>query len=232
MDATPRARILLVDDDPGLSASLQDALETKGYSVDLASGADGGYAIVKRGSIDLLLLDLQLPGVSGQRLIEIVSQGTSGAPPVPIIVMSGNGQEEDKAKALRGGADDYLVKPFAIRELGARIEALLRRARRPRGIQQPVLAFGNLRLNVSSREVRAAGREARLTELECEILSRLIERQGGLVVYRVLAAALSQRFRVVSAANLQFHAMNLRRKLGAAGGSIRTVRGLGLRIVA
>ena len=222
---TKAATILIVDDDPGVAELLGPALKEAGYKVRTAASADQAFAVLTGDMVDLLLLDYQLPGISGLKLLEILKQDPRTAG-LPVIMQTTRGAEADKVAGLKTGADDYLAKPFSIKELLARVEALLRRARH-QGRTGRVMEAAGIRVDLDSREVTAKGKMAELTGIEFDLLVRLIQRPGQVLTYQILSEALSEGSRIMTSENLYSHVKNLRRKLGPGGERIETVYGVG-----
>ncbi|CCO08798.1 response regulator transcription factor [Desulforamulus hydrothermalis] len=160
------ARILVIDDDPKITAMLQRALTYEGYRVEVANDGYTGLAMAKDNPPDLLILDIMLPGPDGWEICQRFRQENV----IPILILSARDEVESKVKGLNLGADDYLGKPFALAELLARIQALLRR----QGNQGRVIQFSGLKLDPETREVRRAGRPLCLTAREFDLLYLLL----------------------------------------------------------
>ncbi|MBI3548460.1 MAG: response regulator transcription factor [Elusimicrobia bacterium] len=224
------ASILVVDDDPTIVDVLEPALQGAGYSVRTARTADQAFGSLTGGVIDLILLDLELPGISGLELLKIVRRHPAMSK-VPVLMMTMHGKVQEKVAGLETGADDYLVKPFAIKELLARVAALLRRSRHG-GDPEGAFEVGDIRLDFGSREVAAKGKAIDLTPMEFELLARLMQRKGLVLSYQTLSETLSEGNKIMTSDNLQTHVKNIRRKLGAAGDRIETVHGIGYKLKA
>ena len=156
-------RIAVVDDDMDIGNMLQEVLERAGYGVLRAYSGTEALLLLERQRPDLVLLDLMLPGLSGEAVLPHLAG-------VPVIVLSARGEVQDKVSLLLEGAADYMTKPFDTRELLARIAVQLRRGE----AASPLLRHGPLALDVNARTVRVAGREARLTRTEFAILKLLL----------------------------------------------------------
>jgi two-component system, OmpR family, alkaline phosphatase synthesis response regulator PhoP len=176
--AAPRARLLLVEDEPALVLTLVDRLRAERYEVEAVG--DGERALERLGqlSFDLVLLDLMLPGRDGYEVCrEIRARGSS----VPVLMLTARAQVVDRVVGLKLGADDYLVKPFDLAELLARVEALLRRAR-PAGTRgEGTYAFGDVRVDFRRAEVTRQGHPVALSGLEWKLLTYFIEHRGALL---------------------------------------------------
>jgi two-component system response regulator PrrA len=215
--------VLVVDDDPGIREALDRALRLEGFVVVLA--VDGESAIEQAGSDlpHLMVLDIGLPGISG---IEVIERLRRDGREVPILVLSARDEVADRVAGLRAGADDYLVKPFELDELVARLHALLRR--RPEGSNAPLQA-GPLRMDPVRHQVTVDGKQLELTAREFDLLE-VLARHPGIVLSRgqLLEQVWGYTFEVDGNVVDQFVSY-LRRKIEAAGGPklIHTVRGVG-----
>src|SRR5437868_13122945 len=163
-------RILVVEDDSAIRQGVVDALEFAGYETLQAANGIDGLAQALRASFDLLLLDLILPGKSG---FEILKATREARPTLPIIILTARGEEADRVQGLGLGADDYVVKPFSVRELLARVEAVLRRSpERPSAVNKLDLDCGTV--DFERREIRYTnGKRGELSEREIQLLSYL-----------------------------------------------------------
>jgi len=223
----PRRRVLVVEDDPAIRRAVVDALRFEGYEPIEEATFAGGRDAALRASVDLVLLDLVLPGGDGLALLADVRLAQ---PTLPIIILTARGDEADRIAGLRLGADDYLVKPFGIGELLARVAAVLRRsAERPLAVDR--IDFAGGAVDLARGQVLLAGGAARaLSEKETEVLAYLA--RAGRVVSR---AELLERVwklppHAVSTRTIDMTIMRLREKLGDEGAEPRvvlTVRGKG-----
>lgn len=219
------ASVLLVDDDRGILESLEPTLAHAGYSVRCARTADQAFAHMNGGVVDLVILDVELPGLSGIELLKIVRRHPKFSR-VPVLMLTMHGRDSEKVTGLRTGADDYLVKPFSLKELMARVEALLRRSRHD-GRPQSVLEAGGIRIDMDSREITSHDDPVELTPMEFALLTRFIERKGLVFTYQALSETLSEGARIMTSDNVHAHVKNLRRKLGKSGELIENVHGIG-----
>jgi two-component system KDP operon response regulator KdpE len=178
--AEPVATILVVEDDPALQRFLRVTLETQAYQVFVAGTAAEGLMRAARDRADLVVLDLGLPDLDGVDVLRRLREWTA----VPVIVVSARGKEQDKVVALDAGADDYLTKPFGVGELLARVRAgLRRRAAADSQTGEPVFTSGGLRVDLSSREVTAAGERVHLTPIEFRLLAALVKHPGRVLTH-------------------------------------------------
>ncbi len=167
-------RVLIVEDDKAIAALLRDNLEFEGFAVEWSETGADALQKAKRFSPDLVLLDLMLPGIDGH---ELCRKFVSGREPVPVIILTARGQKEDRVRGLTLGADDYIVKPFALEELLLRVNAVLRRTKRR--VQE--LKVGNVTVDFTRLRASKGNRELVLTDREFEILRYLTERAGTIV---------------------------------------------------
>jgi DNA-binding response OmpR family regulator len=168
-------RILLVEDHELLRESLHNGLTSLGYAVDATGDGEEGMWHALHESYDLLILDIMVPKVTG---LEILSKVREAGKDVPVLMLTARDGVEDRVDGLDRGADDYLVKPFAVAELLARVRALIRRRH---GATQPVLVLGDLRLDTVGRTVHRGGNEITLTRREFALLEYLASRSGSVV---------------------------------------------------
>jgi DNA-binding response OmpR family regulator len=163
-------KILVIEDDPSILRGLQLNLGMEGYLVRSAIDGETGLVLAAEEKPDLVLVDVMLPRMDG---LEVVRQLRREDPDLPVLILSAKGQESDKVAGLQLGADDYLVKPFGLKELLARIDALLRRrrARGETGPQRAVKRAGDVELDLDARKARAQGRELELTSREFDLLA-------------------------------------------------------------
>ena len=222
-----KGTVLIVDDDASIAKLVRTVLRQGGYSAEHVESAEKALGRLAEAGFDLLLLDINMGGMSGLKLLEILKQDprTSG---LPVILMTVKKEENTKVSALLGGADDYLVKPFSYKELLARVEALLRRVQRGGALPNALEAAG-VTVDFDRRQVSAGGKPVELTRGEFELLSALMRAQGKVVSYRELEDALARGAKVVTSATLYVHVNNLRKKLGAKADRIATVHGVGYR---
>lgn len=164
------ARVLVVEDNQNLAEGLRTNLEFEGHQVELARDGTGGLIRARTRSHDLIVLDLMLPGMDGFRVLEgLRADGVA----TPVLVLTARGDEADKVRGLRGGADDYVTKPFSLEELTARIRAVLRRT--APGEQAPSrLTFADLELDEETHEVYRAGKRVQLSPTEFKLLRYLM----------------------------------------------------------
>jgi len=166
------ASILIVEDDPAMLRGLKDNFESRGFRVRTASDGEAGLQAALAAEADVVLLDVMLPGVNGYEICRAVRERGIQA---PIIMLTAKGQEDDIVLGLNLGADDYVTKPFSIRELLARVSAHVRRRRAE---AEAVLCFGNCRLDLTTRKLSRDGAEVQLTAKEFRLLAHLAAHRG------------------------------------------------------
>lgn len=214
--------IAVIEDDQDIGNALETFLAKEGYAVKRAySGTEALYLLQKE-NLDLILLDLMLPGISGEEVLK----STGG---IPVIAVSAKADTDDKISVLMAGAADYVTKPFDFGELSARIAVQLRKKE---GAARGIFSFGKLVLNASKREVKMDGREVKLTKTEYAILKTLLGEPDKVFVKSCLLDAVNEYTPDGDESSLNVHVSNLRKKLAAAGGVnyIETVWGIGYKM--
>ena len=211
--------IAVIEDDLPIGNLLQEVLEKQGYAVRRAYSGTEALYLLERGKPDLALLDLMLPGLSGEEVLPHLAG-------VPVIVLSAKAGVEDKVRLLLGGAADYLTKPFQIPELLARIQVRLRERETARS---PVLRWEKLALDETGRQVAVEGVPVHLTRTEYALLKLLLEHQGRAVAKSVILDSISRDTPDCTESSLKQHVSNLRKKLrdAGAGDCIQSVWGIG-----
>jgi two-component system alkaline phosphatase synthesis response regulator PhoP len=226
------ARILLVEDEPGLVMTLTDLLGAEGYEVESATDGPAGLSKALKGKFDLIVLDVMLPGKSGLEVCrELRQQGND----VAVLMLTAKTQLYDRVVGLKLGADDYLTKPFEPPELLARIEALLRRIKHDKLPPVTRFQFGNVDIDFERSEVHKDGVELNLAAKELELLRYLIDRRGNVVSRDELLEAVWEYQPGVSSRTIDVHVAWLRQKLEDKPQTprhIHTVRGVGYRFAA
>ena len=216
-------QILIIDDDETIGNLEQEVLEREGYAVLRAYSGTEALLLLKSSHPDLILLDLMLPGLSGEEVLPHIKN-------IPVIVVSAKVAVQDKVDLLLGGAADYLTKPFDAKELLARVAVRLREA--ARSPLAAVYTCGALTLDASSREVRANGIPVQLTRTEYAILKLLMQNPGQVLAKSVLLDRISADTPDCTESSLKTHISNLRGKLREAAGRdyVEAVWGIGFRL--
>jgi len=239
---TKPVRILIVDDERDLVSTLAYNLERDGF---ITSTAETGKAALERageGSVpDLIILDLMLPDISGFEVCRRLRQ-SDRTRAVPVIMLTAKGEEIDRVVGFEVGADDYVTKPFSVRELLLRVKAVLRRAESTppslpaidastsSEVVAPVVEFGRLRVDAPGHRVWVDGEEVRLTALEFRLLSTFLARKGRVQTREVLLTDVWGIEAEVTTRTVDTHVKRLREKLGEAGNYVETLRGVGYRM--
>ena len=220
--------VLLVEDEADLAATLEYNLQREGYRVRVAP--DGRTALAELAQDpppDAVLLDLMLPDVSGTEICKHLREHERTRD-IPVIMLTAKGAEIDRVVGFELGADDYVVKPFSVRELLLRVRALLRRAERPSG-EANMVAFERLRLDREAHRVWVDEQEVNLTALEFRLLYAFISRRGRVQTRDALLSDVWGIEADVTTRTVDTHVKRLREKLGDAGSYIETLRGVGYR---
>jgi len=219
-------RILIVEDEEALTLLLRYNLETAGYEVETVARGDDADLRLKEASPDLVILDWMLPGLSGIELCRRL-RGRPETRQLPIIMLTARGEESERVRGLSTGADDYIVKPFSLPELIARVSALLRRAAPERVAD--VLSFGEIEIDRERKRVVRAGRAVDLGPTEYRLLEFLMQRPGRVFSREQLLDGVWGSDIFIDERTVDVHVGRLRKALnrGHAGDPIRTVRGSG-----
>jgi two-component system, OmpR family, alkaline phosphatase synthesis response regulator PhoP len=204
-------RVLVVEDNADLAFAVTTALQSEGFDVAVAGTGPDGVARARERDAELIILDLMLPGFDGYRVIRTLrAEGIE----TPILVLTARGEEADKVKGLRLGADDYVTKPFGAMELLARVEALLRRSRLTAPAPATVLDhFGDVEVNRMARTVKRDGEAVALTPKEFDLLVALMDRAGTVASRSELLSAVWGYQQDVSTRTVDIHVSELRAKL-------------------
>jgi two-component system response regulator MprA len=216
-------RILVVDDDPAVRSSLDRALRLEGYEVETAADGPAALQVLSLGSPDAVVLDLGLPGLDG---LAVCRRLRSAGDDTPVLMLTARDAVDDRVQGLDAGADDYLVKPFALAELLARLRALLRRRS---GAEGEVLRFGDLSLDLGTREARRGDRLFTLTRIEFDLLELLLRHPRQVLTRDVILDRVWGYTFDSGTNSLAVYVGYLRRKTEADGESryLHTVRGVG-----
>jgi two-component system phosphate regulon response regulator PhoB len=221
-----KANILIVEDEEALSLLLRYNLEAEGYAVETVVRGDEADLLLKEHAPDLIILDWMLPGLSGIELCRRL-RARAETKRLPIIMLTARGEESERVRGLATGADDYIVKPFSVPELSARVRALLRRALPERVAD--VLSFGDLEVDREKRRVSRAGRAIDLGPTEYRLLEFLMERPGRVFSREQLLNGVWGSQIYIDERTVDVHVGRLRKALnrGHTTDPIRTVRGAG-----
>jgi two-component system, OmpR family, response regulator len=215
-------RVLLIEDDKVLGAAVRDQIAADGHSVDWSTRLDTASDHLAVAAYDLILLDLMLPDGRG---VPFLRRLRSRGDVSPVIILTALDQISDRIEGLNAGADDYLVKPFDLAELSARIGAV---ARRYSGNPNPLVTIGDLEVDLAARSVRCKGRAVPLTAKEWVLFEAFVQRPGQLLSKTQLEARLYSFDSEIESNTIEVHVSRLRKKLGRD--IIETVRGMGYRL--
>lgn len=213
------AEIMIIDDDTYISDMLCEALQGEGYAVSRAYSGTEAIMLLSARKPDLILLDLMLPGLSGEKLIKRIND-------IPVIVVSAKAATSDKVELLLGGAADYITKPFDINELLARITVQLRKSR---SVSEGVIKCGKLQLDTDSHAVKYSDKDIKLTRTEYAILKLLMQNEGQVVAKLTILDKISDDTPDCTEDSLKIHVHNLRKKLKAVSDTdfISAIWGIG-----
>ena len=221
-------QILVVDDEPDILSVLVYHLSREGYQVKTAVNGQGALKAAEADRPDLIILDLMLPGMDGYEVLSrLRSDERLGS--IPVILLTALVEEEERVKGFEVGADDYIAKPFSARELGLRVEALLRRSKADPVSANRRLTVGPIALDREAHRAFVDDEEVELTPLEYRLLEILIQRRGRVQDRRQLLQAVWDTNAAIETRTVDMHVGRLRMKLGAAASLIETVRGVGYR---
>lgn len=222
-------KVLIVEDERDLAELLAYNLEKEGYQALVASTGIEGLEIARRELPDLMLLDLMLPGMMGTEVCSSLrhSEKTRG---IPVLMLTARGDEIDRVVGFEMGADDYIVKPFSMRELMLRIRAILRRSGQESGAAERQVTAGPIVIDCGSHRVTIAGAEVELTSTEYKLLLYLAEHRGRVMQRELLLQDVWGYNFVGDTRTVDTHVTRLRNKLGDAGEMIKTVRGFGYKL--
>jgi Response regulators consisting of a CheY-like receiver domain and a winged-helix DNA-binding domain len=214
-------RILVVEDNAVLARGLTDLLKGNGYAVDRVGDGASAIAVTASERFDLVILDLNLPEVDGIEVLRAIRSRPDGP---GILILSARDALEDRVRGLDLGADDYMIKPFDVGELEARVRTILRRQA---GLKATVLSFGDVTLEMNSRTFSAHGRTLDLPAREASLLETLFLRAGKVVSKQAIIESLASFDDDLSPNAIEQYVSRLRRRLAPHGLTVRTARGIG-----
>ena len=220
-------RVLVVEDEPDLRSTLEFNLKSENYKVTTASDGESALAEISKNIPDLILLDLMLPDMSGLEICKKI-RGESFSDKVSIIMLTAKGEEVDRVVGFELGADDYVVKPFSVRELMLRVSSILKRSKEKASNDEKIV-IGDIEINLASHRVFISGIEVELTAKEFELLKYLTERNGRIQTRELLLEHVWGYNNSVTTRTVDTHIKRLRSKIGEVGTRIETVRGVGYR---
>ncbi len=202
-------RILIIEDEPNLALGLRANLEVEGYDVSVAESGEAALHSADAGRLDLVILDLMLPGIDG---FEVLSRLRARGVDAPVLILSARADEIDKVRGFRAGADDYVTKPFGVMELLLRVQALLRRSS-PESPSRQAWRFGDIEVDAERRSVLRAREEVALTPRAFELLLALLANAGAVMARHELLRTVWGYDSSVTTRTVDAHVAELRRKL-------------------
>lgn len=223
----PNDKLLIVDDDIDTLELLQLALEKEGYQCRIASKGIDALETLSKNPVDLLILDVMLPDMSGLEVCKKIKQDKKWAS-LPIILLTGRTGDNDKVVGLELGAEDYIVKPYNYKEVSLRIQKILKRTK-PQPAAQEILRSGELKIDIQRHAVTAGTDEVALTPLEFKLLITLMQKKGVVLSRDQLLENIWDISAEVTTRTIDVCIKRLREKLGDLRGHIETVRGFGYR---
>ena len=219
-------KILIIEDEPDIRKNLEYNLSREGYSVLTAASIAEAEQLIYSNNLSLVLLDLMLPDGSGLELCKKMKSDPD-MQNLPIIILTAKDDEVDKVVGFELGADDYVTKPFSVRELILRIKAVLKRGDNKKDIVEIDRQFGDLKIDIDSHEVYVDGDLVNLTALEFKLLIQLVDRRGRVQSRDQLLADVWGYSAEVTTRTVDTHIKRLREKLGTMGKYVQTIRGVG-----
>ena len=219
-------KILIIEDEPDIRKNLEYNLSREGYSVLTAASIAEAEQLIYSNNLSLILLDLMLPDGSGLDLCKKMKSDPD-VQNLPIIILTAKDDEVDKVVGFELGADDYVTKPFSVRELILRIKAVLKRGDNKKDIVEIDRQFGDLKIDIDSHEVYVDAELVNLTALEFKLLIQLVDRRGRVQSREQLLADVWGYSAEVTTRTVDTHIKRLREKLGSMGKYVQTIRGVG-----
>ena len=219
-------KILVIEDEPDIRRNLEHNLSREGFSVSAAASISEASTLLASTDYNLILLDLMLPDGSGLDLCKSI-KSNSDTESIPIIILTAKDDEVDKVVGFELGADDYVTKPFSVRELILRVKAVLKRGSKKKEIVEVVRQFGDLKIDVDSHEVHVDDTKINLTALEFRLLRQLVDTRGRVQSRDQLLSEVWGYSAEVTTRTVDTHVKRLREKLGPMGKYVQTIRGVG-----
>ena len=219
-------KILIIEDEPDIRRNLEYNLSREGFSISTAASISEANTLLASTDYNLILLDLMLPDGSGLDLCKSI-KSNSDTESIPIIILTAKDDEVDKVVGFELGADDYVTKPFSVRELILRVKAVLKRGSKKKEIVEVVRQFGDLKIDVDSHEVHVDDTKINLTALEFRLLRQLVDTRGRVQSRDQLLSDVWGYSAEVTTRTVDTHVKRLREKLGAMGKYVHTIRGVG-----
>jgi two-component system phosphate regulon response regulator PhoB len=219
-------KILVIEDEPDIRRNLEYNLSREGFSISTAASISEANTLLASTDYNLILLDLMLPDGSGLDLCKSI-KSNSDTESIPIIILTAKDDEVDKVIGFELGADDYVTKPFSVRELILRVKAVLKRGSKKKEIVEVVRQFGDIKIDVDSHEVHVDDTKINLTALEFRLLRQLVDTRGRVQSRDQLLSDVWGYSAEVTTRTVDTHVKRLREKLGPMGKYVHTIRGVG-----
>ena len=219
-------KILVIEDEPDIRRNLEYNISREGFNVITAGSLSEAEEVINSNSLSLILLDLMLPDGSGLDLCKKF-KSNSKTESIPIIILTAKDDEVDKVVGFELGADDYVTKPFSVRELILRIKAILKRGQTKKEVVEVERQFGDLKIDIESHEVFVDSVQIDLTALEFKLLNQLVETRGRVQSRDQLLQDVWGYSAEVTTRTVDTHIKRLRNKLGSMGKYVQTIRGVG-----
>ena len=216
-------KILIIDDDVQLSELIVEFLQSFNYDLYAKHTPEEGLAFLNETGADLVILDIMLPGMDGFQVLRKIRENLT----TPVIMLTARGEVTDRIVGLELGADDYVTKPFSVRELILRVKAVLKRGERKSDNMEVQRQFGELKIDVDSHEVFVNDEQVNLTALEFKLLRQLVDRRGRVQSRDQLLSDVWGYSSDVTTRTVDTHIKRLREKLGDMGKYVQTIRGVG-----
>lgn len=221
-------KVMIVDDEQNILELLEYNLKKEGFDVIRADTGEKAAALLEKTKPDIILLDKMLPGIDGLDLLKKI-RANSNFSDIPVIMVTAKSEEIDKIIGLELGADDYVTKPFSVRELVARVRANLRRVSRPENTVSSVQFYKDLKVDANNYKAYLKDEELKLTLKEFELLNLLLENKEQVLTRDTILNRVWGYEYIGETRTVDVHITNIRRKIGEYGDNIETVRGIGYR---
>jgi len=220
-------KILIIEDEPDIRRNLEYNLGREGFNASSVGTLDGAYEKINSKKFDLVLLDLMLPDGSGLDFCKKI-KSNSETEAIPVVILTAKDDEVDKVVGFELGADDYVTKPFSVRELILRVKAILKRSdTKTKEVVEVERQFGDLKIDVDSHEVHVDSKLIELTALEFRLLKELVDKRGRVQSRDQLLSEVWGYNAEVTTRTVDTHIKRLREKLGSMGKYVKTIRGVG-----
>ncbi|MFK8138831.1 MAG: response regulator transcription factor [Bdellovibrionales bacterium] len=221
-------RALLVEDEPDIAELIKFNLSLEGFDVEVAGSSEQALKYLENNMVDVLLLDVMLPGMDGIEFCKLVRK-TEKLQDLPVLVLTAKNQESDLVSALESGADDFISKPFSPAVLVARVKSVLRRSKGVGASEINLIQYQDLEIHRGKHSVKVEQREVSLTQSEYQILELLASKPGWVFTRGQIVDAIRGENYAVTERAIDFQMVGLRKKMGSCGNYIETIRGVGYR---